>query len=93
MNLADTFVGTVPAATGPPAAVYESWTTQGFRFCVLERSPCGNKVALLKTAFGKRGRAVPFEEIHVDGGWVGATEDWIRFRTWQSQPQATRKLL
>ncbi|KAK5202789.1 bHLH/Zip transcription factor [Exophiala xenobiotica] len=93
MNLADIFVGTVPAATGPPAAVYASWTTQGLRFCVLGRSPCGNKVAMLKTASGKRERAVPFEEIHVDGGWVGAAGDWIRFRTWQLQPQAARKLL
>ena len=93
VKLADIFVGTVPAAIGSLAAIYASWTTKGFRFRVFRRTPSGNKVALLKTASGQLERAVPFEEIHLGGGWVGATEDWIRFRTWKLQPQATRILL
>lgn len=93
VKLADIFVGTVPAATGTPAAVYASWTAKGFSFHVLGRSPSGNKVALLRTASGRRERAVSFEEIHLEGGWIGATEDWIRYRTWELQPRMTRKLL
>ncbi|KAK6364007.1 hypothetical protein LTS17_012594 [Exophiala oligosperma] len=93
VKLADVFVGTVPAATGTPAAVYASWTAKGFSFHVLGRSPSGNKVALLRTASGPREREVPFEEILLEGGWIGATEDWIRYRTWELQPRMTRKLL
>ncbi|KAJ9607464.1 hypothetical protein H2204_015698 [Knufia peltigerae] len=89
VKLADVFVSTVPAATGTPAAVYASWTAKGFSFHVLRRGPSGNKVALLRTASGRRERAVSFEEIHLEGGWSGATEDWIRFRTWELQPRAT----
>ncbi|KAK6384348.1 hypothetical protein LTS17_001911 [Exophiala oligosperma] len=43
VKLADVFVGTVPAATGAPAAVYASWTAQGFSFRVLRRSPSDNE--------------------------------------------------
>ncbi|KAK5469985.1 hypothetical protein LTR43_011430 [Exophiala xenobiotica] len=93
VKLADIFVGTVPAAMGTSAAVYASWTAKGCRFRVPGPSPGGNKVALLKTTSSRRERAVPFEEIHLEGGWVGATEDWIRFRTWKLQPRGTRMLL
>ncbi|KAK5311277.1 hypothetical protein LTR93_011770 [Exophiala xenobiotica] len=90
VELVDVFVGTVPAAKGPPAAVYASWATKILTFQVIGRTPSGDKVVLPDTASGRPLRVVPFEEIRLEGGWVGATEDWISFRSWNSQPQSTR---